>query len=380
MFLLFFSPFMMLGMFLASIVIAIIMGILTLTADKIVSGPPKTLYGLKSSMALTGTAVFLGSIAVLYGVIWYTQASAYWIYGITVFVVIFIILQWLFSPWIIKGVYKTRKPTVKESWLKNIIDKLSGSAELKNKPKLVIAEVNAPNAFAFGSPLTGNYVAVTKGLLELMPKEEIEAVLGHELGHLKHRDVTVILALSLIPVAIFYLGRMLLMWGWLAGDNRRNEGVLYYIGLGIALVAIGFIFQFLVTHFNRLREYYADAFSAKVTGWPSNLQRGLARLTLAYKTYPEISAELNKTAAMLFIVNYMISVTGHMAYDPMDYFWFPRKRTVRVDVDIDKAVEQLMKKKESSVIELFSSHPPVSKRLRFLENLKEKMGFNVPLA
>ncbi len=377
MFMFLFSPFFMFGLLLASLVIAVIMGLMTLMADKIIRGPPKSLVGLKTSMAATGAAVLLGSIAVLYALLWYTHAASYWFYGVIVFVAIFMVLQWLFSPWIIRGVYRTREPGPSESWLAVKLDKLASAAGLSRKPKLLIADVDAPNAFAFGSPITGNYVAVTRGLLEIMPENEVEAVIGHELGHLRHRDVTIILALSLIPVALFYLGRTLLMWGWLAGgDDNRNGGILYYIGLGIALVAVGFIFQFLVSHFNRLREYYADSFSAKITGWPSNLQRALARLTLSYKVNPQVSAQLNRTAAMLFIVNALIDTYGHMAFDPTEFFWVPR-RPRRINVDIDEAVKELMKQKESSVLELFSSHPPVSKRLRFLEELKKSLGFDI---
>ncbi len=378
-----FSPYFMLGMFLTSIAIASVMGVLTLSADKIIKGPPKSIWGLRASMTATAAAVILGSLAVVYGLSLYMNNTGVWLYGVVVFVVIFMLLQWLFSPWLINAAYRTRSPTREESWLVTQVEHLASAAGLSKTPKIVIAEVEAPNAFAYGSPLTGNYVAVTRGMLELMPKEEITAVVGHELGHLKHRDVPAILALSLIPVAIFYLGRMLLMWGWLAGDNRRNNGVLYYLGIGIALVVVGFLFQFLVTHFNRLREYYADAFSAQITGWPRNLQRALARLTIAYKENPEISAKINKSAAMLFIVNYLISTTGHMAYDPYDPMdlWFPRRRRkpLKVEVDIDQVVEELMNKKESSALEIFSSHPPVSKRLRFLENLRQKIEVTVPI-
>jgi heat shock protein HtpX len=73
---------------------------------------------------------------------------------------------------------------------------------------------------------------------------------------------------------------------------------------------------------------------------------------------------------MLFIVNYFINATGGMAYDPYDEFIPRRRATRRVIVDIDAAVEELMQRETSALVELFSSHPPIPKRLRFLENMR----------
>ncbi len=375
------SPFIIMELLVTGLVLAVIMGFLSLAAGAIIRGPPKSVWGLRVSMLTTAVAVVLGGLGLFYAIAYYMGASSGFLYGITGMVAIVMILQWLFSPSIINAVYRTRPPSEREAWLEAVVSELARTAGLKSKPKVLIAEIDAPNAFAYGSPVKGNYVAVTRGLLNLMPKEEIKAVLGHEIGHLKHRDVAAILALSLIPVAIFYLGRTLLAWGWLMGDGRERGGALYYVGLGAVLVAAGALFQFLVTHFNRLREYYADAFGATVVGEPRYLQRALARLTVAYKHDPELSSNINKTAAMLFFVNFLINASGGIAYDPYDYFeldaaWRPRRRKPRriVIEDIDRVVEELMNQKESPVVELFSSHPPVSKRLKFLENLKMRLS------
>jgi len=372
-----FSPYMMLGMLLASLLTALIIGVLAVSADKIVRGPPKSLVALKSSMLVTVLATLLGSISVIYLVGVYFGLGADWLYSTIALVAVFMVLQWLFSPILIKAVYRTRPAKDDEAWLVSSVRELARRAELKDAPTVLIAEVSAPNAFAFGSPLTGNYVAVTRGLLNLLPKDEIEAVLGHELGHLKHRDVAALLAISLIPSAIYFLGRMLMMWGWLAGDTReRGNGALFYVTVGALLFVAGFIFQFLVTHFSRLREYFADSFSAKLTGNPRLLQRGLTRLHLLYENNPHISEDLNKSAAMLFIVNYFISASGGLAYDPMEY-WFPNRKkvyTLPKNIDIDAEVEKLMNRKESAFLELFSSHPSTPKRLRFLENIRRELA------
>ncbi len=371
----FLSPYMMLGMLLAGVAMALVVGGLALAAPRLVRGPPRSLWGLKSSMSLTAAAVILGSLGALYLVLYYFQASPAMLYGAIGFMTLLMVLQWLFSPSIINAIYHTREPRAGEEWLVDALRSLARRAGFSREPKIVVADVDMPNAFAYGSPLKGNYVAVTRGLLETMPRDEVVAVLGHELGHLKHRDVMVILALSLLPVALYYLGKMLLYWGWLAGgDSRRGNAVLYYMGLGLVLVIVGFLFQFLVTHFNRLREYYADAYSAGLTGRPRSLQRALARLYVTFKSNPEVTANTNQSMAMLFFANYLINTTGGMYYEPYEPLWPRRKRSRRVVVeDIDEVVERLMGMEESPLVEIFSTHPPIPKRLRFLEGIRASL-------
>ncbi|MEM4035439.1 MAG: zinc metalloprotease HtpX [Fervidicoccaceae archaeon] len=356
----------------AGLALALAIGLVSLLGGRLIGPEPRSLLGLRLSMIATAGAAFLGSLGVLLLAAQLLGAGPGILYGGVLFVALFMALQWLFAPAIINAAYRTRPPSLAEEWLVARLEPLARRAGLKRAPQLRIAEVDAPNAFAYGSPLFGNYVAVTRGLLELLPPEEVEAVLGHELGHLKHRDVAAILALSLLPAAMYYIGRSLLMWGWLVGSNSRKSGgnaTLYYVGAGLLLVTAGFLFHFLVTHFSRLREYYADAFSGKLTGAPRLLQRALARLYVAYKEAPELSESANKTAAMLFIVNYLIWAYGAPAYDE---FWGRRKsrRPRAYFGDIDRLVEELMRRREGGLSELFSTHPPISKRLRFLENLR----------
>ena len=362
-----YSPLAILGFLLAGLAIALLTGLLAISADKIIRGPPKSVWGLRASMTTTAMALILGFVALLVLIANYAGASQAWIYGGIAFFSALMILQWLFSPSIINAVYKTRPPRRDEEWLVSKLEELARRAGLKRTPELRIAEVDAPNAFAYSSPIKGSYVAVTRGLLRTMPRDEVVAVLAHEVGHLKHKDVAVILALSLLPVALYYVGRSLLMWGWLAGGRERGNALLYYMGLGIALVAVGFLFHFMVMHFSRLREYYSDAFSGTLTGAPRSLQRALARLAVTYESNPEVAQTISKSAALLFIVNYLIDVTGGMAVEPL--WGRPRRREVVIG-DIDRVVEELMRREERGITELFSTHPPVPKRLRFLENLR----------
>ena len=243
-----------------------------------------------------------------------------------------------------------------------MLERLSARLGFSRPPKLKIVDMNMPNAFAYGSPITGSYVAVTRGLLRTASPEEIEAVLGHELGHHKHRDVVWILALSIIPLAIYFIGRSLIFAALSGSSDRRREnggqGTLLLIGIG--LVALGFIFKLLVAHYNRLREYYADAFSTVEAGRGRELQRALARLHLIYSSGSHAYADRASSgiASTLFIVAPLIEVNGGFFVDPHP----------------DSLVEAVKREKVNPIVELFSTHPPVPKRLRFIDSLLNRMS------
>lgn len=347
---------------LEALALAGVVGALTLAAPRLIAREPSSLARLKASMALTALAVFLGGLGLIWGVArfveWYTGAPGAGgglALGVAVLVGLIMVAQWLFSPYIINLVYRVREPvTPEERALAAELARIARASGIK-EPRLVIARMRAPNAFAYGSPLAGSYVAVTEGLLASMPREEVRAVLAHEVGHLKHRDVAWILALSLIPVAVYYMGRALI-WASLEdleeerGDEERNP--LLLLAVGAALVAAGVLFKFLVAHFNRLREYYADAHSALTLGSPRPLQRALARIHLALTHDPRAAEEVHSaTITQLFIVAPLVELSGGFLYD------------------IDAIVEALKNEETSPVQELFSTHPPVPKRLRFLDNL-----------
>jgi len=113
------------------------------------------------------------------------------IYSLAATVIIFNLAQWLFAPYLINWMYKVKPLSSDENPnLHRIIEDLSYKSRIKT-PKLMYSGLSIPNAFAYGSPLTGNHVAVTKGLLNNLEEEEVEAVIGHELGHIKHRDVQI---------------------------------------------------------------------------------------------------------------------------------------------------------------------------------------------
>ncbi len=318
---------------------------------------PRSLTELRLMMLVTAAATVLIGVG-LVGLV-----AEYLGYGVSplllaVAVAFFMLLQWLFSPLLINLLYGVREAGPELDWLRVELERIARDSGLRSTPRLMVADMDAPNAFAYGSPLFGNYVAVTRGLLRLLPREEVIAVIGHEVGHLKHRDVVAILALATIPAIVYFLGRALLYYSMWGGGDRREQSPLYAFALGAALVAIGFLLHLVVQHFSRLREYYADAHSALITGRPRLLQRALARLHLAYRASPRLREEI---AARGF-ATYLFIVSGLL-----DAFYEPWS-------DIDAVVEELKHAPVNPLEELFSTHPPIPKRIRFLDALAERLG------
>ncbi len=349
-------------MLIESVVIAGILGFLYLGADKIVGKEPNNLTQLRASMILTGIVSFIAYLSIIVGLSKFLGGSS--ANAIVVFAAglsfLMLFAQWLLGPYLINAMYRTRPPqTGYERELSIYLKRIAEQSGIK-PPKLRIVDTEMPNAFAYGSPLAGNYVAVTSGLLNIAERDEIVAVLGHEVGHLKHRDVAWILALSIIPVMIYFIGRSLIYAGMLGGSSSRREGNggLYLMLIGLALLAAGVLFKFLIAHFNRLREYYADAHSALVTGSPDSLQRALAKIHLTLKGNPRIAQTAQKSSftAPLFIVAPLIEIQG-------GFF-----------TDIDYIVESLKREQTSAFEELLSTHPPVPKRLRFLDKIKTRIA------
>ena len=195
-------------------------------------------------------------------------------------VTVFNVGQWLLAPYLINAIYKARRLNQEESpHLHQVVEDLSAKSGI-SKPKLMISSLAIPNAFAYGSPLTGSHVAVTQGLLSSLTMDEVEAVLGHELGHIKHRDVQAMMFLSLLPSVFYIIARSALFSGLYGGRDRRDSGASALVG-GASLL-VYFVLILFTMGFSRLREYYADQHSVGVVkDGARKLSTGLAKITTA---------------------------------------------------------------------------------------------------
>lgn len=147
-------------------------------------------------------------------------------------------------------------------------------------PEIGIYE-GEPNAFATGASASGSLVAVSTGLLNLMNREEVEAVLGHELSHVKNGDmVTMTLLQGVVNTFVFFFARVI---GWVVDRQiLRNEddapGVGYYVTSLVLDICLGFLASMVVAYFSRWREFHADAGAANIMGSTTPMINALKRL------------------------------------------------------------------------------------------------------
>jgi heat shock protein HtpX len=151
-------------------------------------------------------------------------------------------------------------------------------------PRIGISYINIPNAFAFGRGLRDGRVCVTKGIMDLLSEDELKAVLGHELSHLKNRDVLFITLLSVIPVILY---RLFIQLSWYGSYSRRRDSGGYAALIGLAAFLFYFITNLLVLYASRIREYFADKGSVNLGNSPSVMATALYKLVYGAAKTPK---------------------------------------------------------------------------------------------
>lgn len=239
-----------------------------------------------------------------------------------------ILAQWYFSDKIVlwssgaKIVSKEEYPRLHE-----IVERLSTNNGLP-KPKVAMVNSPVPNAFATGKSPKSSLVAVTTGILDLLDNDELEAVIGHELSHVRSRDVLVLTLSSVFSTVAWYLVRFGL-FGGLQARNRNTAGTSAIV----MLVAITtWVVSFLIIRaISRYREFSADRDGAIMTGKPDKLASALLKISGKIKVIPPKELENVQKLNAFFIIP---ALSG------------------------------------SSIANLFSSHPPVEKRVQKLKEMQ----------
>jgi len=168
-----------------------------------------------------------------------------------------------------------------ETWLVRTVERLSRQAGI-GMPEIAVYE-GAPNAFATGARRNAALVAVSTGLLRGMNRDEVEAVLGHEVAHVANGDmVTLTLIQGVLNTFVFFLSRIIgfIVDNALSGNNerRRGSGAGYMITVIVCQIVLGILASMVVAWFSRQREYRADAGSAGYLGSPRKMTAALRRL------------------------------------------------------------------------------------------------------
>ncbi len=190
-------------------------------------------------------------------------------------------ISYWFSDKIVLSMYRA-KPVSEDSDVYRIVKNLTARAEMP-MPKVYIINESQPNAFATGRNPKHAAVAVTTGLLDIMNNNELAGVIGHELGHIKHRDILIGTIAATFAGAIAFLANMA-KWTAIFGGNRDSdeEGGSPIALLGIAIFApiAAMLVQMCVS---RTREYKADAFGGQISGNPLYLANALRKLEMGVR-------------------------------------------------------------------------------------------------
>ena len=163
----------------------------------------------------------------------------------------------------------------------DIVERLCERAQLP-MPRVYVCPQEAPNAFATGRSPNHAAVAVTHGLLQALPRQEIEGVLAHELGHVKHRDMLISTVAAVMAGLITYAGYMLMFFG---GGNRRDNP-LGLIGSLAMLILAPIAAVLIQAAISRQREFAADSYGGELCGDPLKLASALQRLHVANERVP----------------------------------------------------------------------------------------------
>lgn len=214
------------------------------------------------------------------------------------------ILSYWFSDRIVLFLYHARPiPERASPELHQMVREIVQQAQLP-MPRLYLIDIPTPNAFATGRDPTHAAVALTRGIVDLLTKEELKGVLAHELSHVQNRDVLIATVAATIAGAISMLARIVYWGGAFVGGDRDREnrigGALSFFFFVIATPLLAMLIQLAIS---RSREFQADASGAKLVGSGISLANALLKLHEAARAHPIAATHVQHATAHLFIVN-----------------------------------------------------------------------------
>ncbi len=210
--------------------------------------------------------------------------------------------------------------------LYGVVRRLAQRAEIP-MPRVYMMDEEQPNAFATGRNPDHAAVAVTTGIMRLLSPEELQGVIGHELAHVKHRDILISTIVATLAGAISYLAQMA-QWAMIFGGQRGDDDEGGSPVAAIVMMIVGPIAAIIIQMaISRSREYSADAGGARIAGNPRYLSDALRKLESASRKIP---MDANPSTAHMFIVN---PLSG------------------------------------GGILKLFSTHPPIEERISRLESM-----------
>ncbi len=324
----------------------------------------------------------LTTLVLLFGLVFAIGAAALYAADAPVelavlFAVFVAALQYAISPFILQWILKIRWLPLEQIDAKQARH-LQAMCAAHNVPvpRFGIIEDGNPNAFTFGHYPGNARLVLTRGLLDICDEQEVRGVIAHELGHIAHWDFVVMTIAATVPLVLYMIYRFGIRSG---GSNRKNGGGVLLVALAAFVAYI--ISQYIVLGLSRLREYYADQFSAEATQDANALARALVKiaygLARAAKEQPAEDRETTQVSAaaaggvqMLGIFDAKFGASMALAsasgYSAASRSYSPEAaaHAMRWDVWNPWAI----------ICELSSSHPLPAKRINALGKLASRLG------
>jgi heat shock protein HtpX len=317
-------------------------------------------------------AFFLGLLMYIISIFW--QLPLLVMYGIAAAgAAFFIFIEYLIGPSIVcAGVELHYLYPGENPWLEETVKKFAEKSGFP-APSIATVQDQTPNAFIFGRTAKSATLAVHSGLLKQLSQTEIEGVIGHEFGHLNHKDYLVMTALAAIPLLAYLVARLsfdAMRYGRFRGRGKGAGLVWATIIVSAAIsYVIYLITQMCVMRLSRLREHYADAYSAYLTGQPRELESALTKITYGLALSPDPP----HGARTLFISDPALAkqecqdiLCNKEEYD-LD------KDGVLDEKELEMAMEKEAKNTWMKINTLFATHPPTYKRILLLREIDKEM-------
>lgn len=331
-------------------------------------------------LSMTTTILLVGIVFAIFLAVLMYVISIFWqlppleMYGIAVIGAgFFIFIEYLIGPSVVGAATHLHYLNSGENpWLEETVTNFASKSGLPT-PRLAIVPDETPNAFVFGRTARSATLAVHEGLLLQLNESEVEGVIGHELGHIHHKDYLVMTALAAVPLIAYMIARVsfgTMQYGRIRG--RGKGAALFWVTI-ISAAAISYvaylITQLCVMRLSRLREHYADAYSAYLTGHPRELESALTKITYGLSLSPEPTS-----GARTFYI-------GDPALAKQEFeniLWKKEEYDLDKDGVLDEKELELAMEKEAKntwvkVNTLFATHPPTYKRILLLREIENEM-------
>lgn len=303
-------------------------------------------------------------LAVLFAIVYAAVSMISYRLGITNFYFymalsfVLMFIQYMVGPKLVEwsmGVRYIKEGEYPE--LRQTVEKLAVKASIP-MPRIGISHMAIPNAFAFGRSIKDGRVCVTQGIMGLLNKDELQAVLGHEMTHLKNRDVLTITLLSVIPMILYRIA-----WQFLFFGDRRDKGQGSAALVGLVALIFYFVTNLLVLYASRIREYFADKGSVDLGNNPSCLATALYKLVYGSARMSKDELKTAEGMKAFFVNDPSRALTELRDLRELD---LDRSGAISPN-ELDALQKRVVKLNfGDKVMEIFSTHPNMLKRIKRL--------------